>query len=134
MAGDVNKIQNAVTGMAYAAKARDVMESSNGPAVTEKAFDDFHLYSLANPVTLRDREPSARYGMIVEGKGSFGFTRGTAQVTLADHQNGTEMTYRAEVQVGGTIAGVGQRLLDSVARRMTKQGLESLNKALAARL
>jgi len=85
-------------------------------------------------VTLRDREPPARYGMIVEGKGSFGFTRGTAQVTLADHQNGTEMTYRAEVQVGGTIAGVGQRLLDSVARRMTKQGLESLNKALAARL
>ena len=44
------------------------------------------------------------------------------------------MTYRAEVQVGGTIAGVGQRLLDSVARRMTQQGLEALNKALAARL
>ena len=85
-------------------------------------------------VTLRDREPPARYGMIVEGKGSFGFTRGTAQVVLADHTSGTEMTYRAEVQVGGTIAGVGQRLLDSVARRMTKQGLEALNKALAARL
>ena len=85
-------------------------------------------------ITLRDREPPARYGMIVEGKGSFGFTRGTAQVALADHKSGTEMTYRAEVQVGGTIAGVGQRLLDSVARRMTKQGLEALNKALAARL
>ena len=85
-------------------------------------------------VTLRDRKAPASYGMIVEGKGSFGFTRGTAQVTLADHRSGTEMSYRAEVQVGGTIAGVGQRLLDSVARRMTKQGLEALNKALSARL
>jgi carbon-monoxide dehydrogenase large subunit len=86
-------------------------------------------------VTLSDREPPARYGMVVEGKGPFGFTRGTAQVALADAPGGaTEMTYRAEVQVGGTIAGVGQRLLDSVAKRMTKQGLEALNTALTARL
>jgi hypothetical protein len=44
------------------------------------------------------------------------------------------MKYRAEVQVGGTIAGVGQRLLDSVSKRMAKQGLEALNRALGARL
>jgi CO/xanthine dehydrogenase Mo-binding subunit/carbon monoxide dehydrogenase subunit G len=85
-------------------------------------------------VTLRDQKPPASYGMIVEGKGGFGFTRGTAQVSLADHPDGTEMTYRAEVQIGGTIAGVGQRLLDSVAKRMTRQGLEALNTALTARL
>jgi len=85
-------------------------------------------------VTLHDQKPPAGYRMIVEGKGGFGFVRGTAQVALADHGDGTEMTYRAEVQVGGTIAGVGQRLLDSVAKRMTRQGLEALNTALAARL
>jgi aerobic carbon-monoxide dehydrogenase large subunit len=85
-------------------------------------------------VTLRDRKPPASYGMIVEGQGTLGFTRGTAQVTLAEHPEGTEMKYRAEVQVGGTIAGVGQRLLDTVSKRMTRQGLEALNRALAARL
>ncbi|OLC08796.1 MAG: hypothetical protein AUH42_00605 [Gemmatimonadetes bacterium 13_1_40CM_70_11] len=85
-------------------------------------------------VTLHDQKPPAGYGMIVEGHGGFGFVRGTAQVALADHREGTEMTYRAEVQVGGTIAGVGQRLLDSVSQRMTRQGLEALNKALVARL
>ncbi len=85
-------------------------------------------------VTLSDREPPSRYRMVIEGKGSFGFTRGSAQVELHDHKEGTEMKYRAEVQVGGTIAAVGQRLLDSVSKRMTAQGLEALNKALVARL
>ena len=56
MAGDVNKIQPQRYPMAYrqAGKAFDMMESA--PAVTEKAFDEFHLYSLARPTTLRDRE------------------------------------------------------------------------------
>src|ERR1039458_3674138 len=55
MAGDVNKIQprnyrQAVTRLA-------TYEGVNeAPAVTEKAFDEFHLYSLARPTTLLDRE------------------------------------------------------------------------------
>jgi carbon monoxide dehydrogenase subunit G len=44
------------------------------------------------------------------------------------------MRYRAELQVGGKIAGVGQRLLDLAAKLMTRQGLEMLHKVLAARL
>jgi len=56
MAGDVNKIQQQRYPMASGRmmKAMDMMESA--PAVTEKAFDEFHLYSLARPTTLRDRE------------------------------------------------------------------------------
>src|SRR6185312_173721 len=57
MAGDVNKIQNATGGMAYAAKAAmEMRDSAMAPTTTEKLFDDFHLYTLQNPVTLRDRE------------------------------------------------------------------------------
>jgi carbon monoxide dehydrogenase subunit G len=44
------------------------------------------------------------------------------------------MTYNADVQVGGRIASVGQRLLESVGKMMTKQALDSLNKELKARL
>jgi hypothetical protein len=56
MAGDVNKMQPEMTGQNVArfeaaAKARDMQ-----PNVTEKAFDEFHLYTLERPSTLRDRE------------------------------------------------------------------------------
>ncbi len=85
-------------------------------------------------VTLSERVAPSRYHMVVEGSGPFGFTRGAAQVELADDAGGTRMKYRAEVQVGGTIAAVGQRLLDSVSKKMTSQGLETLNKALVSRL
>jgi hypothetical protein len=55
MAGNVNKIQaqdKAVMMQEFAVRGAAAM----APAVTEKAFDEFHLYALARPVTLRDRE------------------------------------------------------------------------------
>jgi len=55
MAGDVNRIQRFGTPMGgFRMKAMDLAEAA--PAVTEKAFDEFHLYSIARPTTLRDRE------------------------------------------------------------------------------
>jgi carbon monoxide dehydrogenase subunit G len=44
------------------------------------------------------------------------------------------MSYTSDVQIGGKIAAVGQRLLESVGKMMTKQALESLNTELKARL
>jgi hypothetical protein len=59
MAGDVNKIQPAMP-MAFGGLARrSAMKAAmdeNGPAVSEKAFDEFHLYSIARPTTLHDHE------------------------------------------------------------------------------
>lgn len=57
MAGDVNKLQpeNVTFGYAKAARAELAMDAM-GPQVTEKSFDEFHLYSLARPTTLRNRE------------------------------------------------------------------------------
>ena len=56
MAGDVNRIQPAAPrDMMYRAKGAMLAMAEAAP-VTEKAFDEFHLYSLARPVTLRDRE------------------------------------------------------------------------------
>jgi hypothetical protein len=58
MAGDVNKVQPAGFGGAagrfrmMTALAAEAPE----PAVTEKAFDEFHLYAIARPTTLHDRE------------------------------------------------------------------------------
>ena len=56
LAGDVNKLQeNTVSGRVYAAaKAAD--EAAMQPVVREKSFDEFHLYTLQRPTTLRDQE------------------------------------------------------------------------------
>lgn len=57
MAGDVNKIQD--RGMANSLAtgfARDEMSKVKAPSVTEKAFDEYHLYTLENRTTLKDRE------------------------------------------------------------------------------
>ena len=56
MAGDVNKVQpQQPRPMAMAARGMAMMADA-APVVTEKAFDEFHLYTLAHPATLRDKE------------------------------------------------------------------------------
>src|SRR5882724_2824573 len=59
MAGDVNKIQPGGGGGGGAGGSRRMlakMDYAAEPTVTEKAFDEFHLYSIARPTTLHDRE------------------------------------------------------------------------------
>jgi hypothetical protein len=85
-------------------------------------------------VTLADRVHPASYVMNVESKGALGFTRGAATVHLDEVDEGTRMRYHADLAVGGKVAGVGQRLLDQVAKMLTRQGLDALNKELEARL
>jgi len=60
MAGDVNKIQPpgtyAIGGMMRMKAINGAMAEAEAPAVSEKAFDEFHLYSIARPTTLHDHE------------------------------------------------------------------------------
>ncbi len=57
MAGDVSKLQPGTAGRdqlmhsVYALSEREM-----APPVSEKAFDEFHLYTVEKPTTLRDRE------------------------------------------------------------------------------
>ena len=56
MAGDVNKIQPGMTGNGFRTIGNAARRDAAAPAVTEKAFDEFHLYTLERSTTLRDRE------------------------------------------------------------------------------
>ncbi|HTC92830.1 MAG TPA: DUF4139 domain-containing protein [Terriglobales bacterium] len=56
MAGDVNKIQPSEGRYDLDYRAREAAKSASVAAVVEKAFDEFHLYTLERPTTLRDRE------------------------------------------------------------------------------
>ncbi|RPJ37489.1 MAG: hypothetical protein EHM35_06375 [Planctomycetaceae bacterium] len=57
MAGDVSKIQPEDRRQAmYALDAASMPGMAGGPPVSEKAFEEYHLYTLARPTTLHDRE------------------------------------------------------------------------------
>ncbi len=85
-------------------------------------------------ITMTDRAEPEHYTMQIEGRGKFGFTRGKAAVTLVPEGTGTLMRYQADLVVGGKIAAVGQRLLDSVSKLMLRQGLEAMTRELTRRL
>ena len=91
--------------------------------------------AFAATITLADKTPPERYTMLVDSKGSTGHAKGKALVTLTEQDAAsTLMQYEATLQVGGRIASVGQRMLDTVSKSLTRQSLEAMNNALQARL
>jgi uncharacterized protein len=82
-------------------------------------------------VALSEKDPPQRFKMQVEGKGTGGFMQGTGLLELSDDLQGTKVTYQGDVQVGGPIASVGQRLLDGAAKMMVSQFFSAVNKQLA---
>jgi carbon monoxide dehydrogenase subunit G len=72
------------------------------------------------------------YTMTVEGRGKPGFMKGSGDVTLlAQGEAGTTMQYTGEVQIGGKLAAVGQRLIDTVSKSIISQAFETLDQVLA---
>ena len=53
--------------------------------------------------------------------GVAGFAKGTAAVSLADHEGGTRLSYAAEAQIGGKIAQLGQRLVLSASKKIADE-------------
>lgn len=90
---------------------------------------------FTSKIVLKDKTPPQNYTMVVDSRGNAGFAKGTALVTLTEPEPGvTLMKYEAELNVGGRLASVGQRLLDTVGKSMTRQSLEAMNQALQARI
>ncbi len=85
-------------------------------------------------VKLSDIDAPNGYTMKVDGRGAPGFVQADSTVALAEQGEQTEMTYGADAKVGGRIASVGQRLLDSSAKAIIKQSLEGLNTVVKARV
>ena len=75
-------------------------------------------------VRLADQSPPDSFRLLVEGSGKVGFVKGEGVLTLAPIEAATEVRYEGEVQIGGMIAGVGQRLLDVTAKLIIKKFFE----------
>jgi carbon monoxide dehydrogenase subunit G len=76
-------------------------------------------------VNLSELNPPSSYRISGEGKGGLaGFATGGADVRLEDADGGTKLSYDVEAQVGGKLAMLGSRLIDSTARSMATQFFE----------
>ena len=77
-------------------------------------------------VRLTESVPPTSFRMLVEGSGKIGFMKGEGLLTLTPNGGGTEVNYEGDAQVGGTMAAVGQRLIDTTARMLIKRFFEKL--------
>lgn len=82
-------------------------------------------------VTFSNIEPPSGYRITGEGQGGIaGFAKGAADVTLAEEGEGTLLTYVVEVNMGGRIAQLGQRLIVGTARKLSDQFFTDFAKAM----
>ncbi len=73
--------------------------------------------------------------LTVDGRGTPGFAKGVGKVQFVDQGDGsTLLKYEGDMNIGGALASVGQRMIDSVSKSMIRQAFETLDKALEARL
>ena len=82
-------------------------------------------------VQLSDVDPPNGYTISGEGQGGVaGFAKGGAKVQLADDGAGTLLTYEANGTVGGKLAQIGSRLIDSTARKMADDFFDKFAEAV----
>lgn len=81
---------------------------------------------------MSDAQAPASCTMVFEGQGgAVGFGKGNSSVTLTETNGQTELAYTAQAQVGGKLAQVGSRLIDSVARKMADDFFKAFKAQLA---
>jgi carbon monoxide dehydrogenase subunit G len=85
-------------------------------------------------IALHDINKPDSYKMDVNGKGVPGFIKAVGSVRLEPQGETTIMHYEGEAHVGGKIASVGQRLLESSAKALTKQSLDGIAEQIKARM
>lgn len=83
-------------------------------------------------VRLSDQVPPNSFKMQVDGKGKVGFVKGEGMISLVPNGAGTHVHYDGDVHLGGTIAAVGSRLVDTTSKMMLKRFFEKLNSIAAS--
>jgi carbon monoxide dehydrogenase subunit G len=85
-------------------------------------------------IKLSDIIAPESYTIEVDGKGAPGFVRATGGLKLTDQGDKTHMVYEGNANIGGRIASVGQRLMDTSAKSIIRQSLEGLNEYVKAQV
>jgi carbon monoxide dehydrogenase subunit G len=83
-------------------------------------------------VKIDEIQPPAHYKLNLDGKGKQGFIKGSGIIDLEEQNGQTLLKYSGDVQVGGPLASVGQRLIDGAAKMMIGQFLTAMEAELKA--
>ena len=87
--------------------------------------------TFAGGVTLSDLDPPNGYTLSGQGQGgTAGFASGEARVRLVEEGGETVVHYDVDAKVGGKLAQIGSRLIDSTAKKLAKQFFDSLAEKL----
>jgi carbon monoxide dehydrogenase subunit G len=86
--------------------------------------------TYAGEVRLSDQDRPKSYVMHASGAGAPGNVRATVTITLEPDHGSTTLTYSANAVVGGPVAGVGQRMMTGVAKRMAGQFFQAIDDEL----
>jgi carbon monoxide dehydrogenase subunit G len=87
--------------------------------------------TYAGEVKLTDQQRPKSYVMHASGAGAPGNARATVTINLEQGEAGTTtLTYSADAVIGGPVAGVGQRMITGVAKRMAGQFFKAIDDEL----
>jgi carbon monoxide dehydrogenase subunit G len=136
-----------------AAPLQDVWNALNNPEVLKHCLpgcekveqvspEEFHMLikaavgplraSFKGVLRLTEANPPNACVMNFEGQGgAVGFAKGLSSVELTAVAEGTQLSYTAKVQIGGKLAQVGSRLIDSVAKKMADDFFKVFKEQLA---
>jgi hypothetical protein len=81
-------------------------------------------------VEIFDRKEPSSYRLRGEARGAPGWTKGEVLMTLTVVEGGTKINAKARADIGGTIAGVGQRMMEGVGKAMAREFFTSLDRDL----
>jgi carbon monoxide dehydrogenase subunit G len=84
-------------------------------------------------IRLADIQPPHHYKLVASGRSANGVVDGSGTVDLEEQDGKTVLTYGGDAQIGGTLASVGQRLIEGASKQLINQSLKALVEQIAAR-
>ena len=84
--------------------------------------------SFDGHVEVRDKREPSELTLYMEGDGGIGGIRAEGKLTLEDMEEETVIHYDGSVLVVGTLAAVGSRLFSGIARRLTAEFFQNLQR------
>jgi hypothetical protein len=88
--------------------------------------------SFEGEISLSDKQPPTQCKVAVSGSGTLGQGSGAATFSLEPQAGGVLMRYSGEGEIGGLVAGVGQRILKGVAKHLIGLFFKALRREVAA--
>ncbi|MFQ5604180.1 MAG: CoxG family protein [bacterium] len=85
-------------------------------------------------ISLEDKNPPVSYKLKIQGKGARGFLHGEVTIQLKEDGGNTILHYASNNQIGGAIAGIGQRIVGAAAKMLINQSFKSLEKQLQKKM